>query len=398
MENNQFDLVIFDEASQMPTSEAVGAIARSKAVIVVGDPKQMPPTTFFESQLVSQEYLDYDDMDSILDDCISLGMPSHHLNWHYRSKHESLIAFSNTHFYDGRLITFPSIDDQSSKITLRPVDGYYDIGRTRSNKSEARAIVDEVLNRLSTSDPNNPRTIGIVAFSKVQSMLIEDMLIEALAKHPELEKIAAQAKEPIFVKNLENVQGDERDIILFSVGYGPNKEGKVSMNFGPLNQQGGERRLNVAVSRARYEMVVFSTLKSHQIDLQRTNATGVIALKHFLEYAESHTLPQPISQLQKNNISPIARKIASSFESQGHKVHFNVGRSNFKIDLAVVDPNNPSTYTKAILLDGLQYYQTPTVRDREIIQPNILSSLGWTVQRIWTADQIEPTTNSIVAN
>jgi hypothetical protein len=255
-----------------------------------------------------------------------------------------------------------------------------------------------VLNRLSTSDPNNPRTIGIVAFSKVQSMLIEDMLIEALAKHPELEKIAAQAKEPIFVKNLENVQGDERDIILFSVGYGPNKEGKVSMNFGPLNQQGGERRLNVAVSRARYEMVVFSTLKSHQIDLQRTNATGVIALKHFLEYAESHTLPQPISQLQKNNISPIARKIANSFESQGHKVHFNVGRSNFKIDLAVVDPNNPSTYTKAILLDGLQYYQTPTVRDREIIQPNILSSLGWTVQRIWTADQIEPTTNSIVAN
>lgn len=356
----------------------------------------MPPTSFFETQTISEEYIEYDDMDSILDDCISLGMPSHHLNWHYRSKHESLITFSNTHFYNGNLITFPSVDNQTSKISFRSVEGYYDFGRTRSNKFEARAIVDEVIECLSTTDPNNPRSIGIVAFSKVQSMLIEDMLFEALAKRPELEKIIAQAKEPIFVKNLENVQGDERDIILFSIGYGPNKEGKVSMNFGPLNQQGGERRLNVAVSRARYEMMVFSTLKSYQIDLQRTNAAGVVALKQFLEYAESNTLPQPLSQLQKNNVSPIARQIANTLEQQGHNVHFNVGHSSFKIDLAVVDKNNPNAYTKAIILDGLRYYQTPTVRDREIIQPNILSTLGWNVQHLWTLDQIESTTTDLI--
>lgn len=393
MENNQFDLVIFDEASQMPTSEAVGAIARSNAVIVVGDPKQMPPTSFFESQTISEDYIDYDDMDSILDDCISLGMPSHHLNWHYRSKHESLIAFSNTHFYDGRLITFPSVDDQCSRISFRKVDGFYDFGRTRSNKFEARAIVDEVIARLASSDPNNPRTIGVVAFSKVQSMLIEDMLVEALAQHPELERIAAQAKEPIFVKNLENVQGDERDIILFSVGYGPNKEGKVSMNFGPLNQQGGERRLNVAVSRARYEMVVFSTLQSHQIDLQRTNAAGVVALKRFLEYAESGSLPQPSEQVQISHIAPLTRRVAEIFLNQGYKVHYNVGRSTFKVDLAVVDKSDSSKYCQAVLLDGPRYYDTPTVRDREIVQPKTLAQLGWKTQRIWTIDILESRVN-----
>lgn len=394
MENDLFDLVIFDEASQMPTSEAVGAIARAKSVVVVGDPKQMPPTSFFETQIVSEEYIDYDDLDSILDDCISLGMPSHHLNWHYRSKHESLIAFSNTHFYDGRLITFPSVDDQNRKVTYRKVDGYYDFGKSRSNKSEARAIVDEVVVRLALQaehlgDSDYERSIGIVAFSKVQSMLIEDMLMDTLAKYPELEKIALNAKEPIFVKNLENVQGDERDIILFSIGYGPNKDGKVSMNFGPLNQQGGERRLNVAVSRARYEMVVFSTLQSHQIDLQRTNAVGVVALKRFLEYAETGELPQPLEQVQKSCELPLTRRVADIFKSQGYVVHFNVGRSAFKVDLAIVDKQNPSQYCKAVLLDGPRYYSTPTVRDREIIQPNVLTSLGWNIQRIWTADVLE---------
>lgn len=394
MENDMFDLVIFDEASQMPTSEAVGAIARAKNVIVVGDPKQMPPTCFFMTKNSTDEDIDYDDLDSILDDCISLGMSSHHLNWHYRSKHESLIAFSNTNFYDGRLITFPSVDNQDKKVILRSIDGYYDFGKTRSNKAEAKAIVDEIINRLTAYveqgvSVEDMYSIGVVAFSKVQSMLIEDMLMDALSKKPQLEKLALHNDEPIFVKNLENVQGDERDIILFSVGYGPDKNGKVSMNFGPLNQVGGERRLNVAVSRARYEMVVFSTLKSYQIDLQRSNATGVMALKRFLEYVEVNSLPQPISQLQKIDVSPIARQIADIFMNQGYEVHFNVGCSNFKIDLAVVDKENPLAYTKAIILDGLQYYQTPTVRDREIIQPNVLSSLGWNVQHVWTADWLE---------
>ncbi|MCQ2247248.1 MAG: DUF4011 domain-containing protein [Bacteroidaceae bacterium] len=390
MQSNQFDLVIFDEASQMPTSEAVGAIARGKAVIVVGDPKQMPPTSFFMAQSTNDNDVDIDDLDSILDDCISLSLPSRYLSWHYRSKHESLIAFSNTHFYDGKLITFPSVDDQERKLTLQHVDGFYDFGKSRSNKAEAKAIVDEVIMRLQAQLLGEPfRSIGIVAFSKVQSNLIDDMLADALAKRPDLEKLAMSHDEPIFVKNLENVQGDERDIILFSVGYGPDKKGKVSMNFGPLNQTGGERRLNVAVSRARYEMKVFSTLQSHQIDLQRTNAAGVAGLKRFLEFAETGQLPRPSSQNAKMVIAPLTQQIADSLRKEGYEVHTNVGRSGFKIDIAVVDKDNPSRYAFGVRTDSLPYYHTPTARDREIVQPSILTTLGWNLKHVWTADWLE---------
>ena len=387
MSNAQFDLVIFDEASQMPTSEAVGAIARGKAVVVVGDAKQMPPTSFFQTQNTTDDDVNIDDLDSILDDCISLSVPSRYLSWHYRSRHESLIAFSNTNFYDGRLITFPSVDDQNRRVSLQHVNGIYDFGRTRSNKLEAKAIVDEVVKRLE-SQPE--LSIGIVAFSKMQSSLIEDMLTDTLAKHPELEKIAFGAeRENLFVKNLENVQGDERDVILFSVGYGPDKNGKVSMNFGPLNQQGGERRLNVAVSRARYEMKVFSSLHAHQIDLQRTSALGVVGLKNFLSYAESGMLPTPMSQLAEECPDPLIMKIADRLRAEGKMVDVNVGRSKFKIDIAVVDPQNPSRYTTAYISDGTRYYATPTARDREIVQPAVLESLGWQVDRIWTPDHTD---------
>lgn len=405
MSNNQFDLVVFDEASQMPTSEAVGAIARGRSVVVVGDPKQMPPTSFFMSQNTNDDDADIDDLESILDDCISLSLPSLYLNWHYRSKHESLIAFSNTHFYDGRLITFPSVDDLDRKVTLQHIDGYYDFGKSRSNKAEAKAIVEDVMARLSSmlpsedgSAPQSPvRSIGIVAFSKVQSNLIEDMLMDALAKKPELEKLAMKSAEPVFVKNLENVQGDERDIILFSVGYGPDKSGKVSMNFGPLNQVGGERRLNVAVSRARYEMKVFSTLASHQIDLSRTNAQGVKLLKRFLEYAETGALPKPMAQVESDEVAPVVQQIAEKLRAEGHTVHTNVGRSKFKIDIAVVDENNPSRYSMGIITDSKSYYSTPTARDREIVQPKVLSLLGWDVRHAWTADWIEnKTINKII--
>lgn len=368
----------------MPTSEAVGAIARGRAVVVVGDSKQMPPTSFFQAQNTSDDDVNIDDLDSILDDCMSLSMPSRYLSWHYRSRHESLIAFSNTNFYDGRLITFPSVDDQDRRVSFQHVDGIYDFGRTRSNKLEAKAIVDEVVKRLE-SQPE--LSIGIVAFSKVQSSLIEDMLTDTLAKHPELEKIAFGAeRETLFVKNLENVQGDERDVILFSVGYGPDKNGKVSMNFGPLNQQGGERRLNVAVSRARYEMKVFSSLYAHQIDLQRTNALGVVGLKNFLAYAESGILPMPMAQLTEVTPDPLIMKIADRLRAEGKQVDVNVGRSKFKIDIAVVDPQDSTRYTTAYISDGTRYYATPTARDRDIVQPAVLKSLGWNVDRIWTPD------------
>ena len=381
-----FDIVCFDEASQMPTSEAVGAIARGKALICVGDPKQMPPTSFFATNAVDEDEADIDDMESILDDCITLSLPARYLTWHYRSRHESLIAFSNSQYYESKLYTFPSVDDRVSKVTLVPVNGVYDFGKTRSNRAEAEAIVKEVVRRLS-DDELSKKSIGIVSFSKVQQNLIEDLLTDALAKHADLERKAYDAEEPIFIKNLENVQGDERDVILFSVGYGPDKTGKVSMNFGPLNNQGGERRLNVAVSRARCEMMVFSTLTPEQIDLRRSSALGVAGLKHFLEFARNGRMTATAEQVKKNTEdTDIIESVAREIRTLGYEVDTQVGRSEFKIDLAVLDPNDQGRYMLGIICDGTRYYETKTERDREICQPGVLEGLGWKLMRLWTVD------------
>jgi hypothetical protein len=388
LDSDKFDIVIFDEASQMPTSEAVGAIARGKSLVVVGDPKQMPPTSFFTSSQVNDDEAEIDDMESILDDCISLSMPSRYLTWHYRSKHESLITFSNMNYYDGKLFTFPSVDDRKSKVSLVHIDGVYDKGRTRSNRAEATAIVDEIIRRLK-DDKLSKSSIGVVSFSQVQQNLIEDILTDELDKHPELEKKALESDEPIFIKNLENVQGDERDVILFSVGYGPDKNGNVSMNFGPLNNMGGERRLNVAVSRARYEMIVFTTLHSEQIDLKRTKAKGVEGLKNFLAYAEYGTVVMPVTSVTPKSKRSIVTIIANEIAQHGYNVDTHVGRSNFKVDLAVLDPDNNNRYILGILCDGKNYYDTKTTRDREIVQPSVLTLLHWNVMRVWSVDWYE---------
>ena len=370
---------MFDEASQMPTSEAVGAIARGKALVCVGDPKQMPPTSFFQTSTFDEENAAFDDMESILDDCIAMSMPSRYLTWHYRSKHESLIAFSNSQYYDGKLFTFPSVDDRQSKVTYVPVEGTYDMGKTRCNKSEAEAIVKEVIRRLSDAELSK-RSIGIVSFSKVQQDLIEDLLEKELAQHHELEAKAYEAEEPIFVKNLENVQGDERDVILFSVGYGPDENGKVSMNFGPLNNVGGERRLNVAVSRARYEMMIFSTLRPEQIDLNRSGAKGVEGLKRFLEFAQTGRIA--VEDMSSALVDAVAKQV----EAMGYKVDKQVGRSNFKVDIAVVNPKDEGTYLLGIMCDGKTYFETKTERDREICQPSVLKMLNWNVMKVWSVD------------
>ncbi|MCR4765025.1 MAG: DUF3320 domain-containing protein [Bacteroidaceae bacterium] len=385
LDRDKFDIVIFDEASQMPTSEAVGAIARGKALVVVGDPMQMPPTSFFSTSAVDEEEAEIDDMESILDDCIALSIPSRYLTWHYRSKHESLIAFSNSQYYDGKLYTFPSIDDRMSKVSLVQIEGAYDKGRTRSNPAEAKAIVQEVIRRLSDAELSK-YSIGIVSFSKVQQSLIEDCLDEEMAKHPDLELKSSQSEEPIFIKNLENVQGDERDVILFSIGYGPDKNGIVSMNFGPLNNEGGERRLNVAVSRARYEMMVFSTLKPEQIDLKRSNAKGVIGLKKFLEFATQGMQVLPTPSSAKIQADEIANELSIVLQQKGYQVDRMVGKSNFRIDLAVVDPRDSDKYLLGILTDGKNYYNTKTTRDREICQPNVLKMLKWNFMRVWSVD------------
>ncbi len=385
-DTSMFDLVIFDEASQLPTCEAVGAIARGKHLIVVGDPKQMPPTSFFSTNQVDEENIEKEDLESILDDCLALSMPSRYLLWHYRSKHESLIAFSNANYYDNKLLTFPSTDDITSKVTFVPVEGFYDKGRTRQNPAEAKAIAEEVARRL--SDPVlSQRSIGIVTFSSVQQILVEDTLTELFAADPGLESKAYDRAEPLFVKNLENVQGDERDVILFSIGYGPDKTGKVSMNFGPINRAGGWRRLNVAVSRARYEMKVFSTLHADQVDLNRTSSDGVAGLKAFLAYAEKGKTALPLrtagSSISRHTLEDA---IAQDIRARGYEVDTHIGRSDYRIDIAVVDKRDPSRYILAVLTDGLNYRNAATSNDREIVQVNALQMLGWNIHRVWSAD------------
>lgn len=384
---DKFDLIVFDEASQMPTYEAIGAIARGKNVVIVGDPKQMPPTSFFSVNTVDEDNIEIEDLESILDDCLALSIPSKYLLWHYRSKHESLIAFSNSEYYSNKLMTFPSPDNIESKVSLVAIDGFYDKGKSRQNRKEAQAVVNEIARRLKDEELRK-RSIGVVTFSVVQQSLIEDFLSELFIFHPELETLALECEEPLFIKNLENVQGDERDVILFSVGYGPDTEGRVSMNFGPLNRMGGERRLNVAVSRARYEMVIFSTLRSDMIDLNRTSSVGVAGLKRFLQYAERGTgnaVGSSVVQLSEANAS-IENIIAGKLRTLGYTVHTDIGCSGYKIDIGIVDPKNPSSYQLGIICDGKNYKRTKTARDREIVQNNVLKALGWNICRIWTMD------------
>ncbi|HEX7583182.1 MAG TPA: DUF3320 domain-containing protein [Prolixibacteraceae bacterium] len=386
VDHSKFDLVVFDEASQMPTCEAVGAIARGKNMIVVGDPKQMPPTSFFLTSNFDEENAEKEDLESILDDCLALSFPSKHLLWHYRSKHESLIAFSNSNYYDNKLMTFPSPDDLATKVNNIHVPGFYDKGKTRQNKFEAAAIVEEVLLRL--ADPVlSKRSIGIVTFSSAQQNLIEDLLNEALKQKPELEAVSMESNEPIFIKNLENVQGDERDVILFSMGYGPDKDGKISLNFGPLNRDGGWRRLNVAVSRARYEMKVYSTLRSDQIDITRTASEGVAGIKAFLEYSEKGkmVLTQK-NYIRKAKPNSFEKLVAEEIQKSGYIVHTDIGCSGYRIDIGVVNPENPSEYILGILTDGENYRSAKTAKDREVIRMEVLRLLGWNIYKLWSPD------------
>lgn len=385
----KFDLVIFDEASQLPTSEAVGAIARGENAVIVGDPKQLPPTSFFTANRTDEENYEIEDLESVLEDCLALSMPQEHLLWHYRSRHESLIAYSNAKYYDNKLLTFPSPNDLISEVKLIHVDGFYDKGGNRQNLAEARAIVAEIIRRMEDEKLRSD-SVGVVTFSVVQQNLIDDLLQEEFIKRPELEKLNDEAAEPIIIKNLENVQGDERDVILFSIGYGPDKVGKVSMNFGPLNSEGGWRRLNVAISRARKEMLVFATIRPEQIELSKTRSEGVAGLKGFLEFADRgrNALAQNAADAVKTN-NVLTEIIAGEIRKAGYGANTEVGSSRYKVDIGVVDPANPEEYILGIICDGDNYRAASTARDRNIVQPSVLSGLGWKIIRVWTMDWLD---------
>ncbi len=386
-DNTPFDVVIFDEASQLPTCKAVGVLARGNNAVIVGDPNQMPPTSFFAGNMVDEDNLDIEDLESILDDCLALGMPSAHLQWHYRSRHESLISFSNREYYENSMLTFPSVNDREKRVKLCTVNGTFNRKKGRVNEEEAAAIIKEVKRRYN-SPLLRDYSLGIVTFNEKQQSLILDLLQEEYKKDPELEKWAElerDTEDRLFVKNLENVQGDERDVILFSVTYGPDEDGKLSLNFGPLNREGGWKRLNVAVSRSRMEMILFSSMTSDMIDLNRTKSRGVEGLKDFLAFAEKGTL---IGESYGGNrkITGIAGQICDALEKEGYSVQTNVGHSDFKIDIAVINPFDENEYLLGIMLDGATYNRSKNTRDREISQTGVLGGLGWKLHRIWTMD------------
>lgn len=384
-ENDLFDIVIFDEASQLPTCKAVGVLARGKDAVIVGDPNQMPPTSFFAGNTVDEDNLDIEDLDSILDDCLALGMPQTYLHWHYRSKHESLIAFSNQEFYENAMFTFPSVNDREKRVSLVKADGFFDRGKGRVNEGEARAIVEEVKRRYKNPELTG-QTIGIVTFNISQQTLIEDMLQEEYQKDAAFDKWANVGEETMFIKNLENVQGDERDVILFSIAFGPDEEGKLLLNFGPLNKNGGWKRLNVAVSRARSEMMVFTTMTADMIDLRRTKSKGVEALKDFLEFAEKGRLHGEYAKTRVQKEQGIVERICQKITESGYIYQKAVGHSKFKVDIAVLNPYNNQEYLLGIMLDGESYRQSANTKDREVAQINVLNGLGWELHRIWTMD------------
>lgn len=393
--HEHFDVVIFDEASQIPVWDAIGAIARGSQLIVVGDPKQLPPTNFFGKSEDEDEEIapENTDLESILDELLSAGMRHKRLQWHYRSRHEGLIAFSNRHYYENDLLTFPSPETKLGGVRFCHIaEARYDKGKSRTNPGEARALVDELVRRLLDSQAER-RSYGIVTFSMAQQQLVEDLLDQKRREHPEIEVHFGDTppveSEPVFVKNLENVQGDERDVILFSICYGPDESGKLSMNFGPLNREGGERRLNVAITRAKHEVLVFSGLRGDQIDLTRTRSRGVRDLKYFLEYAERG--PKALAaatsaSADANADSEFERLVAKRIRDAGYEVHFQVGCSGYRIDLGIVDPKAAGRYILGVECDGATYHRAATARDRDKLRQLVLEGLGWKLHRIWSTD------------
>lgn len=386
-----FDLVVFDEASQIPVWDAIGAMARGKQVVMVGDPKQLPPTAFFDRAESSADDEDVEgDLESILDECMGANLPTMNLAWHYRSRNESLIAFSNHRYYGGGLVTFPSPATEDRAVSFHHVAGEYEKGGARINKVEAKALVADIVAKLKAPGFKDSKlTIGVVTFNTEQMNLIEDLLDDERRKDPSLESYFSEMDlEPLFVKNLESVQGDERDIIYFSMTYGPDLGGAVSMNFGPMNRDGGERRLNVAITRARHELRVFSSLKSEQFDLSRTQSAGVRDLKHFLEFAERG--PKALAEATKGSLggfeSPFEEAVASALASKGWQVQTQIGASSFRVDLGVVHPDAPGTYLCGVECDGATYHRSATARDRDMLREQVLRGLGWEILRIWSTD------------
>lgn len=388
----KFDVVIFDEASQICSEDAIGSIMRGKQIIIAGDNKQLPPTRFFGTTAEEdEEFIDEEDStneiyESVLDEA-AVFMPTVPLKWHYRSKHESLIAFSNREIYNNDLYTFPSSSsaDNDGVSLVYVSEGVYDRGGSKKNRIEAMAVAKLIFEHFL----NSRRSLGVIAFSEAQQEAIRDYVDEIRKKRPEFEKFFTEdTAEPFFIKNLENVQGDERDTIIFSVGYGKDGNGKLHYNFGPLNKPGGERRLNVAITRAKYEVKIVSSILHTDLDDEKLNKLGPQLLKSYLYYASTRGKFNPNSSTNSDVgfDSPLEEDVYDALTARGLILHKQVGCSSYRIDLAVVDPNHPGRYLLGIECDGATYHSSKTARDRDRLRQQVLESLGWKIHRIWSQD------------
>lgn len=386
-ESIEFDLVIFDEASQVRPVEALGAILRGKQLVVVGDSKQLPPTSFFDKMNAETEDEENvtADIQSILGMCDGQGAPQRMLRWHYRSRHESLISLSNREFYENKLVIFPSPGSrhQMGLAFHHLKNAVYDRGKTRTNPIEAEEVAKAVFEH---ALKNPKQSLGVVAFSTAQMQAIQTAIEIKRRQNPESENFfRSHPHEPFFVKNLENVQGDERDVIFISIGYGRTEDGKVPMSFGPLNNEGGERRLNVLITRAKYRCEVFTNITADDIKPTETTKFGIRALKSFLYFAE-HAAFESVQDLPVANKRPFEDLVARNLTALGYTVRNKVGSEGFYIDLAVVDQENPGRYLIGIECDGESYSNAKSARDRDRLRAQVLENIGWHIHKVWSVE------------
>lgn len=392
-----FDLVIFDEASQLPPEETIAAIARARQIVVAGDHQQLPPTPFFQSiaDVEEQEQPELTDvgLESLLQEA-AVVLPGVQLNWHYRSRHEALLAFSNHHFYDDRLITFPNAamhDPRYGVELVHVADGVYDRAGTRTNPIEARQVAELVLEHFAV-DPE--RSLGVVCFSQAQREAVDLEIQAGLRARPELERrLNGSRGEPFFCKSLENVQGDERDIMFFSIGYGKDARGTMTLNFGPLNGPDGARRLNVAITRAREQVKVISSILPGDIDSARTGSRGVRLLKSYMDYADRQGQVEWLPARGESahgwaQEASLIHAIQQALNERGLSVHRHIGAGSQQIDLAIIDPEHADRYLLGIESDGATFIAANTARDRERLRVQVLEALGWRIHRIYSHDWI----------
>lgn len=388
----KFDLVIMDEASQLKPEEAIGSVARGGQLVVVGDPKQLPPTSFFSRMTQDgdggDDHFTTTDAESILDVCSSHFRPTRSLRWHYRSQHHSLIAFSNHSFYRGNLVIFPSPYGQGGKLGVRAVYLADAIYENQTNLREAKRVVDAVVEHIATR-PNE--SLGIVTLNIKQRDLIAELLEERLKSVRGADSYRdhwATEGQPLFIKNLENVQGDERDAIIISTTFGkPPGSSAVRQNFGPISRQGGWRRLNVLFTRAKKSIALYTSLRPEDIVMDGTTPDGTKALRNYLEYARTGSLPT-IEETGREPDSDFEISVMDMLKMRGYEVTPQLGVAGYRIDIAVKHPDAPGSYLAAIECDGATYHSALSVRDRDRIRQEILESLGWRgrIWRIWSTD------------